>query len=156
MTPKSLLRAEDASSRVEDFTNARFEEILDDPSVKDPKKINRVILCSGKVYYDLLKARAEDKARASAAIVRIEQLYPLNDSSLKAIFKRYPGAKDIVWCQEEPKNNGAWAFIAPLIAEISGIIPAYAGRPESASPAAGSSGKHKEQQASLLNQAFIA
>jgi 2-oxoglutarate dehydrogenase E1 component len=156
MTPKSLLRAEDASSRVEDFTNARFEEILDDPSVKDAKKINRVILCSGKVYYDLLKARAEDKARASAAIVRIEQLYPLNDSSLKAIFKRYPGAKDIVWCQEEPKNNGAWTFIAPLIAEVSGKIPTYAGRPESASPAAGSSGKHKEQQASLLNQAFIA
>jgi 2-oxoglutarate dehydrogenase E1 component len=156
MTPKSLLRAEDASSRVEDFTNARFEEILDDPSVQDAKKINRVILCSGKVYYDLLKARAEDKARASTAIVRIEQLYPLNDARLKAIFKRYPGAKNIVWCQEEPKNNGAWTFIAPLIAEISGKMPAYAGRPESASPAAGSSGKHKEQQASLLNQAFVA
>jgi 2-oxoglutarate dehydrogenase E1 component len=156
MTPKSLLRAEDASSRVEDFTNARFEEILDDPSVKDAKKINRVVLCSGKVYYDLVKARAEDKARANTAIVRIEQLYPLNEKGLKTILKRYPGAKNIVWCQEEPKNNGAWSFIAPRIAEISGVMPAYAGRPESASPAAGSSGKHKEQQASLLNQAFTA
>jgi 2-oxoglutarate dehydrogenase E1 component len=155
-TPKSLLRAEDASSRVEDFTNARFEEILDDPSVKDAKKIDRVVLCSGKVYYDLVKARAEDKARATTAIVRIEQLYPLNEKGLKTILKRYPGAKNIVWCQEEPKNNGAWSFIAPRIAEISGVMPAYAGRPESASPAAGSSGKHKEQQASLLNQAFTA
>ncbi|MFM8764374.1 MAG: 2-oxoglutarate dehydrogenase E1 component, partial [Spartobacteria bacterium] len=156
MTPKSLLRAEDASSRVEDFTNARFEEILDDPSVKDAKKINCVVLCSGKVYYDLVKARAEDKARANTAIVRIEQLYPLNEKGLKTILKRYPAAKNIVWCQEEPKNNGAWSFIAPRIAEICGVMPAYAGRPESASPAAGSSGKHKEQQASLLNQAFTA
>lgn len=156
MTPKSLLRAEDASSRMEDFTNARFEEILDDPSVKDPKKINRVILCSGKVYYDLVKARAEDKTRASSAIIRIEQLYPLHDQRLKQILKRYSAAKNIIWCQEEPKNNGAWTFISPRIAEISGLQPIYAGRPESASPATGSSGKHKEQQASLLNQAFKA
>jgi 2-oxoglutarate dehydrogenase E1 component len=156
MTPKSLLRSEDASSRVEDFTNARFEEIIDDSAVEDAKKVDRVILCSGKVYYDLLKARAEDKSRSTTAVVRIEQLYPLHDDRLKAIFKRYPAAKHIVWCQEEPKNNGAWTFIAPRIAEICGSMPAYAGRPESASPAAGSSGKHKEQQASLLNQAFTA
>jgi len=156
MTPKSLLRSEDASSRVEDFTNSRFEEILDDPSVQAPKKTTRVVLCSGKVYYDLLKGRAEDKSRANTAIVRIEQLYPLHDTRLKEIFKRYPAAKHIVWCQEEPKNNGAWTFMAPRIAEISGIPPTYAGRPESASPAAGSSGKHKEQQASLINQAFTA
>jgi 2-oxoglutarate dehydrogenase E1 component len=156
MTPKSLLRAEDASSRVEDFTNARFEEILDDSTIKDAKKVNRVVLCSGKVYYDLLKARAEDENRANTAIVRIEQLYPLHDERLNAILKRYPAAKHIVWCQEEPKNNGAWTYIAPHIAEISGVTPAYAGRPESASPATGSSGKHKEQQASLLNQAFSA
>jgi 2-oxoglutarate dehydrogenase E1 component len=156
MTPKSLLRSEDASSRVEDFTNARFEEIIDDSAVEDAKKVDRVILCSGKVYYDLLKARAEDKSRSTTAIVRIEQLYPLHNDRLKAIFKRYPAAKHIVWCQEEPKNNGAWTFIAPRIAEICGSMPAYAGRPECASPAAGSSGKHKEQQASLLNQAFKA
>ncbi|MEI8294476.1 MAG: 2-oxoglutarate dehydrogenase E1 component [bacterium] len=154
MTPKSLLRSEDASSRTEDFTNARFEEILDDPGVEDAKKVNRVVLCTGKVYYDLVKARAEDKSRAATAIVRIEQLYPLYESRLKTILKRYSTAKHIVWCQEEPKNNGAWTFIAPRIAEISGVTPAYVGRPESASPAAGSSGKHKEQQASLLNQAF--
>ena len=156
MTPKSLLRADEASSRVEDFTNARFEEILDDSTIKDAAKVGRIVFCSGKVYYDLLKARAEEKARADTAIVRIEQLYPLHDERLHAIIKRYPAAKHIVWCQEEPKNNGAWTFIAPRVAEISGVTLAYAGRPESASPATGSSGKHKEQQASLLNQAFAA
>ena len=156
MTPKSLLRADEASSRVEDFTNARFEEILDDSTIKDAAQVGRIVFCSGKVYYDLLKARAEEKARADTAIVRIEQLYPLHDERLHAIIKRYPAAKHIVWCQEEPKNNGAWTFIAPRVAEISGVTLAYAGRPESASPATGSSGKHKEQQASLLNQAFAA
>jgi 2-oxoglutarate dehydrogenase E1 component len=120
------------------------------------QKIDRVILCTGKVYYDLVKARTAEKSRAATAIIRIEQLYPLHEARLKAILKRYPTAKHIVWCQEEPKNNGAWTFIAPRIAAIHGTTPAYAGRPESASPAAGSSGKHKDQQSSLLNEAFTA
>ena len=154
MSPKSLLRSEDATSRVEDFTNSRFEEILDDSSIKDPKKVTRVIFCSGKVYYDLVRGREEAKQQETTAIVRLEQIYPLHGERLRAIAKRYPAVKRYVWCQEEPQNMGAWNFIAPRIAGFMGSLIGYAGRPESASTAAGSSGKHKEQQASLITQAF--
>ena len=154
MSPKSLLRSEDAASRVEDFTNARFEEILDDPTIKDPKKVNRVVFCSGKVYYDLVRGREEAKQTATTAIIRFEQIYPLHSERLKALSKRYPGTKRYVWCQEEPQNMGAWNFIAPRIAGLVGSLIGYAGREESASTATGSSGKHKEQQAALIKQAF--
>ena len=154
MSPKSLLRSEEAASRVEDFTNARFEEILDDPTIKDPKKVNRVVLCSGKVYYDLVRGREEAKQAATTAIIRFEQIYPLHSERLKALAKRYPGTKRYVWCQEEPQNMGAWNFIAPRIAGLVGSLIGYAGREESASTATGSSGKHKEQQAALIKQAF--
>jgi 2-oxoglutarate dehydrogenase E1 component len=154
MSPKSLLRSEDATSRVEDFTNSRFEEILDDPSIKDPKKVTRVIFCSGKVYYDLVRGREEAKQQATTAIVRLEQIYPLHGERIRAIAKRYSAVKRYVWCQEEPENMGAWNFIAPRIAGFVGSLIGYAGRPESASTAAGSSGKHKEQQAALITQAF--
>ena len=154
MSPKSLLRSEDAASRVEDFTNARFEEILDDPTIKDPKKVNRVVFCSGKVYYDLVRGREEAKQKGTTAIIRFEQIYPLHSERLKALAKRYPGTKRYVWCQEEPQNMGAWNFIAPRIAGLVGSLIGYAGREESASTATGSSGKHKEQQAALIKQAF--
>jgi 2-oxoglutarate dehydrogenase E1 component len=154
MSPKSLLRSEDAASRVEDFTNSRFEEILDDPTIKDPKKVNRVVFCSGKVYYDLVRGREEAKQTATTAIIRFEQIYPLHSERLKALSKRYPGTKRYVWCQEEPQNMGAWNFIAPRIAGLVGSLIGYAGREESASTATGSSGKHKEQQAALIKQAF--
>ena len=156
MTPKSLLRAEDASSRTEDFTNARFEEIIDDPSIKDSKKVTRVIYCSGKVYYDLVRGREAAKQSSSTAIVRIEQLYPLHDERLRQIAKRYKSAKTHVWCQEEHENMGAWSFIAPRMTSITGIQPIYAGRSESASPATGSSGRHKEQLAEFIQQALTA
>jgi len=154
MSPKSLLRSEEAASRVEDFTNARFEEILDDPTIKDPKKVNRVVLCSGKVYYDLVRGREEAKQAATTAIIRFEQIYPLHSERLKDLAKRYSGTKRYVWCQEEPQNMGAWNFIAPRIAGLVGSLIGYAGREESASTATGSSGKHKEQQAALIKQAF--
>ena len=154
MSPKSLLRSEDAASRVEDFTNARFEEILDDPTIKDPKKVNRVVFCSGKVYYDLVRGREEAKQTATTAIIRFEQIYPLHSERLKSLAKRYPGTKRYVWCQEEPQNMGAWNFIAPRIAGLVGSLIGYAGREESASTATGSSGKHKEQQSALIKQAF--
>ena len=154
MSPKSLLRSEDAASRVEDFTNARFEEILDDPTIKDPKKVNRVVFCSGKVYYDLVRGREEAKQAATTAIIRFEQIYPLHSERLKDLAKRYSGTKRYVWCQEEPQNMGAWNFIAPRIAGLVGSLIGYAGREESASTATGSSGKHKEQQAALIKQAF--
>ena len=154
MTPKSLLRSEDATSRGEDFTNSRFFEILDDPAVKDPKKITRLIFCSGKVYYDLVRGREAAGQAGTAAIVRIEQLYPLYGEKLQRIAKRYPKVARFVWCQEEPENMGAWNFIAPKIAGLVGSLIGYAGRPGSASTAAGSLGTHKAQQAALVKQAF--
>ena len=154
MTPKSLLRSEDSISRTEDFTNARFEEILDDPSITAPDKADRVIFCSGKIYYDLVRARAEAKQEKTTAILRIEQIYPLHADRLKSLVARYTGAKRFVWCQEEPENQGAWHFLAPRIAGIVGSLIAYAGRPESASTAVGSYGKHKEQQTALLATAL--
>ncbi|MFZ4775675.1 MAG: 2-oxoglutarate dehydrogenase E1 component [Terrimicrobiaceae bacterium] len=155
MTPKSLLRSEDATSQGEDFTNSRFYEILDDPAVKDRKKITRLIFCSGKVYYDLVRGRTEAGADGkNTAIVRVEQIYPLHREKLARIAKSYPGVKRYAWCQEEPQNMGAWNFIAPRIAGIVGSLIGYAGRPESASTAAGSLGTHKAQQAALVKQAF--
>lgn len=154
MSPKSLLRSEEAASKVEDFTNARFEEILDDASIQDPKKVTRIIFCTGKVYYDLLKGREAADQQNTTAIIRLEQIYPLHGDRLREIVARYTAVNRFVWCQEEPENMGAWNFIAPRIAGLVGSLIGYAGRPESASPAAGSSGKHKEQQAALINQAF--
>ena len=155
MTPKSLLRSEDATSQGEDFTNSRFYEILDDPTVKDRKKITRLVFCSGKVYYDLVRGRTEAGPDGkNTAIVRVEQIYPLHREKLARITKSYPGVKRYVWCQEEPQNMGAWNFIAPRIAGIVGSLIGYAGRPESASTAAGSLGTHKAQQAALVKQAL--
>lgn len=154
MTPKSLLRSDEAASKTEDFTNSRFFEILDDPAIKSRKKVTRVVFCSGKVYYDLLKGREEAGQGDTTAIVRIEQLYPLYCEKLGAIVKEYPNAKRFVWCQEEHQNMGAWNFIAPRIAGCIGSLIGYAGRAESASTATGSLNAHKAQQAALVKQAF--
>ena len=154
MTPKSLLRSEDAVSRSGDFTNSRFYGILDDPAIPDPKKVTRLIFCSGKVYYDLVHGRTAAGQDGRTAIVRIEQLYPLHGDKLKRIAKSYPKVTRFVWCQEEPENMGAWNFIAPRIAGFVGSLIGYAGRPASASTAAGSFGTHKAQQAALVKQAF--
>ncbi len=154
MTPKSLLRSEDSVSRAGDFTNARFEEILDDPAIADPSAVDRIVFCSGKIYFDLVRARAGAGLEKTTALLRIEQLYPLHDERLKAVVSRYTGVRRFVWCQEEPENQGAWHFLAPRIAGLVGSLIGYAGRVESASPAVGSYGKHKEQQSALLAAAF--
>lgn len=154
MTPKSLLRSEDAASRGEDFTNSRFYEILDDPSMTDPSGVNRVIFCSGKVYYDLVRGREEAGQTTSTAIIRLEQLYPLHSEKVARLARRYPQGIRYVWCQEEPENMGAWNFIAPRIAGLVGALIGYAGRPASASTAAGSLGVHRAQQAALVKAAF--
>ena len=114
MTPKSLLRSELAASRTEDFTNGSFSEILPAPEVASPEKIERVILCSGKVYYDLLNHRAQEKI-TTAAIVRLEQLYPLAEEKLRATLEPFGQARKVVWCQEESQNMGAWTFIEPRL-----------------------------------------
>ncbi len=153
MTPKSLLRHPQAVSTQDDFIKGRFYAILAEPLPKDPSKVERVILCSGKVYYDLLAKREELKAK-NALIVRVEQLYPLHTEKIKRIVNGCPNLKRIVWCQEEPKNMGAWSYMAMRLRELFGCNIHYAGRPESPSPAVGALALHRLQQAELVSQAF--
>ncbi|MEO6872909.1 MAG: 2-oxoglutarate dehydrogenase E1 component [Chthoniobacterales bacterium] len=153
MTPKSLLRSEAASSRTEDFTEGSFSEILRDKEVTAPEKIERVILCSGKIYYDLANHRTEQKI-ANAAIVRLEQLYPLAEDKLLEILAPFTQVKQIVWCQEESQNMGAWTYIEPRLRKLLGREIAYAGRNASASPAVGALALHKREQACVIGEAF--
>lgn len=152
MTPKSLLRHKLCVSAVKDFTSGHFEPILDDKNA--PKKVERVIFCSGKVYYDLF-AHREEKGINDTAIIRLEQLYPLDREKLGALIKKYSGAKSFVWCQEEPKNMGAWSYIAPELSELLGGKPiSYVGRKGSASPATGVLTIHKKEQATIVEESF--
>ena len=153
MTPKSLLRADFASSRAEEFTSGGFEEVLGSPKVGPAEKMERVILCSGKVYYDLLNYRDAQKID-NVAIIRIEQLYPLAEKKLRAMIKPYPKTAKLVWCQEESQNMGAWSFIEPRLRKLFGRDIAYAGRNASASPAVGALAIHKREQTCLTAEAF--
>jgi 2-oxoglutarate dehydrogenase E1 component len=152
MAPKSLLRHKECVSKVENFTQNEFWSILDDEEVKR-KTAKRIILCSGKVYYDLATYRTENKIK-NTAIIRVEQFYPLNTDLLQRIAANYPQAEKLVWCQEEPKNMGGWTFIAPRLMEALEKMPLYAGRDEAASPAVGSLAMHKHEQAALVKEAF--
>jgi 2-oxoglutarate dehydrogenase E1 component len=150
MSPKSLLRHPAAVSSLGEFTQGAFQEILDDPAA--PATAARLILCSGKVFYDLVDYRAKHHV-TDTAIVRLEQLYPLHRKRLAEIAKRYAGA-NLLWAQEESENMGAWSWIAPQLEELFGRKPAYAGRDASASPAVGSLALHRLELAALLKQAF--
>ncbi|HLP06654.1 MAG TPA: 2-oxoglutarate dehydrogenase E1 component, partial [Opitutaceae bacterium] len=150
MSPKSLLRNPAAVSKLDDLTTGHFQEIIDDSAATGAEQ--RLILCSGKVYYDLLEQRSKTPD-ANAAIVRIEQLYPLHTERLAALAAKYAKAK-LVWCQEESQNMGAWTHLAPSLETIFGRKPLYAGRDASASPAVGALALHKIEQAALLQQAF--
>jgi 2-oxoglutarate dehydrogenase E1 component len=153
MTPKSMLRLEAAASKAEDFMNDRFHEVLSSPLLDKPDKIKRIIFCSGKVYYDLLKFRDEQKI-SSAAIIRIEQLYPLDEGQVVAAVKQYPNARALVWCQEESQNMGAWSFLSWQLRRMFETSLWYAGRAASASPAVGSLGIHKRELKLLVQDAF--
>ncbi|MFL6521699.1 MAG: 2-oxoglutarate dehydrogenase E1 component [Chthoniobacterales bacterium] len=153
MTPKSLLRAEHASSRAEEFTEGRFSEILGSPEAGPPDQVKRVILCSGKVYYDLLNYREAEKI-TNAAIIRVEQLYPLAETKLREAVKPFPKTAKLIWCQEESQNMGAWSFMEPRLWALFGRKIIYAGRNASASPAVGSLAIHKREQAQLIADAF--
>jgi 2-oxoglutarate dehydrogenase E1 component len=152
MTPKSLLRNERATSRIEDFTEAAFRQVIGPASVSDPAKIDRVIFCTGKVYYDLL-AYVEANQAKDIALVRVEQLYPLNLEALETAIHPFRNATKWIWCQEEPRNMGAWSYIAPLLLRLTGQAISYAGRPAAASPAVGSKAWHDRQQKDLVQQA---
>ncbi len=156
LTPKSLLRAKDAASPLSEFTKGEFRTVIG-PSNPDiePEKVKRVIACSGKVAYDLRKRR-DAKKQNDTAIVLVEQLYPFPHKAFAAELKKYPNATEIVWCQDEPQNQGAWFFVQHYIHEnmTDGQKLGYAGRPASASPAVGYAHLHQEQLKSLLDQAF--
>lgn len=153
MTPKSLLRAEQASARTEDFTSGGFSEILDSPKAGPAKTMERVILCSGKVYYDLLNYREAQKI-VNAAIIRVEQLYPLAEKKLRTMVEAFPKTARLVWCQEESQNMGAWSFIEPRLRALFHREISYAGRNASASPAVGALAVHKREQACVVEEAF--
>jgi len=155
-TPKSLLRNKDAASPMSEFTKGEFHTVLGEQSSElDAQKVHRVIICSGKVYYDLVKAR-ETKKSKDTAIIRVEQLYPFPHKSFAAELKKYPNVTELVWCQDEPQNQGAWFFIQHNILENmhDGQKLGYAGRPPSASPACGYAHLHQEQQKALVDAAF--
>jgi 2-oxoglutarate dehydrogenase E1 component len=155
MTPKSLLRAKDAASPLSEFTKGGFQTII--PESKDVKadKVKRIVACSGKVYYDLARKR-EEKGIDDVVLLRVEQLYPFPHKAFANELKKYPNATDIVWCQDEPQNQGAWFFVQHYIHEnmTEGQKLGYSGRAASASPAAGYSHLHQEQQKVLVDGAF--
>jgi 2-oxoglutarate dehydrogenase E1 component len=155
MTPKSLLRAKDACSPLSEFTKGGFQTVIPESKELDNKKVKRVICCSGKVYYDLVKKR-EEKGADDVVILRVEQLYPFPHKVFNAEMKKYPNAIDVVWCQDEPQNQGAWFFIQHNIREemLEGQKLGYAGRAASASPAVGYAHLHQDQQKQLLEAAF--
>ena len=155
MTPKSLLRNKDATSPLSEFTKGGFQTVIPDSGGLKAEKVRRVVACSGKVYYDLAKKR-EEKAVDDVAILRVEQLYPFPHKAFAAEVKKYPNATDIVWCQDEPQNQGAWFFVQHYIHEnmAEGQKLGYSGRAASASPAVGYSHLHQEQQKALVDGAF--
>ena len=158
MTPKSLLRAKDATSPLSEFTEGSFQTVIPESNEainKAAAKVKRVICCSGKVYYDLVKKR-EELGTKDAVILRVEQLYPFPHKAFAAELKKYPNVTDIVWCQDEPQNQGAWFFVQHYLHENmrDGQKLGYAGRAASASPAVGYAQLHQEQQKALVEAAF--
>ncbi len=155
MTPKSLLRAKDAGSPLSEFTRGSFQTVIPENKELKGDKVKRVVVCSGKVYYDLVKKR-EEKGADDVALLRVEQLYPFPHKAFSAELKKYPNATEVVWCQDEPQNQGAWFFVQHYLHEnmADGQRLAYSGRAASASPAVGYSHLHQEQQKALVEGAF--
>ncbi|GGX53399.1 2-oxoglutarate dehydrogenase E1 component [Saccharospirillum salsuginis] len=160
MSPKSLLRHKDAVSSLEDLAKGSFQTVIDETDANiDKKKVDRVVLCSGKVYYDLLEKRRKEDAN-NVALVRIEQLYPFPEETLYEAISGYPNLKDVVWCQEEPMNQGAWYSSQHHMRKVLGRVNpdlhlSYAGREASAAPAAGYMSLHLEQLEKFLNEAIL-
>ena len=152
MAPKSLLRHKEAVSPVEELVSGHFREMLQDP--QPPERARRLVLCSGKVFFDLLAARSEQDIR-DVAIVRIEQFYPFNQELFDEVVAPYSDADDVLWVQEETRNRGAWSYMSPILRDaFPGRELRYVGRAPSASPATGSMRVHREEQEKIINQAF--
>ncbi len=153
LTPKGLLRHPECVSRLDDFVRGSFQEILDDPL--RPQDTKKIVLCSGRIYYDISAMRAKLKIN-DMAVIRVEQLYPFNKERLKSILEQYEGYKEVIWMQEEPANMGAWDFLRPQLREI---LPKqreahYIGRERSASTAVGSHAVHKHEVAAIMHALF--
>lgn len=160
ITPKSLLRHKDATSSLDDLSQGSFQTVIPEIDEIDARKVTRVIMCSGKVYYELLEYRRSNEIE-DTAVIRIEQLYPFPGDDLEEVLSAYPKLKDVVWCQEEPQNQGAWYptqhRMRRALKNINEkIYLRYAGRRSSAAPAAGYVSVHVEEQTKLINQAFDA
>ena len=151
-TPKSLLRAKQATSSLADFTSGSFRPIIPDGGV-DPATAERVLLCSGKVYYDLVAER-ERRGDTRTAIIRMERYYPIPYRTLPALIEQYPASAAVRWVQEEPANQGAWSFMAVNLPEIIGRGLEGVSRPSSSSPAVGSHHRHDEEQRAVIEAAF--
>ncbi len=155
MMPKSLLRNELAVSALEDLTRGSFARVIGEIDDIPTPQVQRVVFCSGKVYYDLLKARRKEALR-DVALVRIEQLYPFPSEEYQAILNRYPETREVVWCQEEPQNQGAWYQIRHRLQELvlGRRAVLYAGRSPAAAPATGIGKIHEMEQQALVAAAL--
>jgi 2-oxoglutarate dehydrogenase E1 component len=151
MTPKKFLRIE--TSSVAELLSGSFQYVIDDASIARPRDVSRVVFCTGKLYHELNEKRIAS-GRQDAALVRVEQLYPLHESRLREVNDRYPAGAVRVWTQEEPRNQGAYLYMADRFRELFNIGLQYAGRPASASPATGSEHAHKDQQEELIARAL--
>jgi 2-oxoglutarate dehydrogenase E1 component len=156
MSPKSVLRNPLASSSLNELSDGEFQLVIPEIDKIDPKKVDRVIITSGKIYYELLEQRREKKMD-NAAIIRIEQLYPFPEEVCRKVLEPYAGVKDVIWCQEEPQNQGAWITISPCITGVlgKGQKLRYAGRMPSASPAVGYHSVHEKEQKDIVTQALL-
>ena len=157
MSPKSLLRHKLSTSPIDDLLHGRFAPIIDEVDLIDKAKVRRIVTCSGKVYFDLIEARREHEVD-DCAVIRIEQLYPFPKDEIKAAIKQYVNAEELVWVQEEPRNQGAWAMLLSTrhlggCFEQSKPLTCVA-RPYAASPAAGYMSLHLEQQQKLIDDAL--
>ncbi|MDB4881220.1 MAG: oxoglutarate dehydrogenase (succinyl-transferring), component, partial [Gemmatimonadetes bacterium] len=156
MQPKSLLRMKEAASSIEELATGSFQPVLDDVvAAGAPEGVRRLVLCTAKMYYDLLAARG---AQADVALVRVDELYPWPGDAVASVVDRYPNLEDVVWAQEEPKNMGAWSYAAPQLRVATGnmLTIRYVGRPERASPAEGYSDAHKAEQSRIVTEALAA
>jgi 2-oxoglutarate dehydrogenase E1 component len=150
MSPKSLLRNPLCTSTVADLTDGQFEELIDDKNIKNSQKVRKVLLCTGKIYYDLYKHQTENKIH-DVAIVRLEQIYPMPEKQLAAVYDKYTNAQ-FYWVQEEPKNMGAWTYM--LRNDKNQQKLTLISRKASASPATGFAKVHDKEQAAIVAQSF--
>ncbi|HRP97536.1 MAG TPA: 2-oxoglutarate dehydrogenase E1 component, partial [Rhodocyclaceae bacterium] len=157
ITPKSLLRHKDAVSTLEDLSQGSFRTVIGEIDQLDAKKVKRVVLCQGKIFYELLAYRRENEIK-DTAIVRIEQLYPFPAKAFADAVDQFPNAREIVWCQEEPRNQGAWYWLASRQHLVNVLGPKrqllLVARPAAASPAVGYFAKHMQQQKEVIQNAF--